>query len=262
MHDDLTAAPADVSPEGARTVVVTGGTKGIGLDLSRAFHLQGDRVFAAARNRPEPGVLPDGVTFVQLDAADAASHRDLVLTAVELSGRIDVHINNVGRSAWRSIDLIDEEFLEEMLAVNLKSAFWGAKAAAQHLPRGGVILNISSLAGKRGSANNSAYVAAKFGMNGLTQSLAKELGPRGIRVNALCPVLVDTPGLRDALDGQESPAGGATAVFLERFAAEQSALRRLPLGSEVADVAVALCAPTSSAVTGQCLNVDCGVLPQ
>ena len=63
----------------------------------------------------------------------------------------------------------------------------------------GCIINISSMAGKRGSSNNSAYVASKFALNGLTQSLCKELGPRGIRVNGICPVLIPTPGLIDAL---------------------------------------------------------------
>jgi 3-oxoacyl-[acyl-carrier protein] reductase/meso-butanediol dehydrogenase/(S,S)-butanediol dehydrogenase/diacetyl reductase len=262
MHDDLTTEQADSAFRGPRTIVVTGGTKGIGLDIVQAFHRSGDRVFAAARHEPAAGALPDGVTFVGLEAAEEDSHVALVRAALEQTGRLDVYINNVGRSAWRPIEEIDARFLEEMLAVNLKSAFWGSRAAAQKLESGGVILNISSLAGKRGSANNSAYVAAKFGMNGLTQSLAKELGPRGIRVNALCPVLVDTPGLRTALGDLDSPAAGRPDEFFGRFAREQSALGRLPLGSEVAEMALAMCARASSAVTGQCLNVDCGVLPQ
>ena len=85
---------------------------------------------------------------------------------------------------------VDNSFIDELLDTNLKGAFWGCKAAAESLNNGGSIINISSIAGKRGSANNSVYVASKFGMNGLTQSLAKELGPKGISVNALCPVLV------------------------------------------------------------------------
>lgn len=260
MHDDLTVAAAD--PQSVRTVIVTGGTKGIGLDIVTAFHTNGDRVFAVARNRPDEGTLPPGVEFVRCDVTDLAAQQQAVASISAETGRLDVFVNNAGRSAWRPIEQIDEGFLEEMLAVNLKSAFWGSRAAAAHLRSGGAILNISSLAGKRGSANNSAYVAAKFGMNGLTQALAKELGPRGIRVNALCPVLVETPGLRSALEAEDSPAAGSPDVFLTRFAANQSALRRLPLGREVAEVAVTICSDASSAITGQCLNVDCGVLPQ
>jgi 3-oxoacyl-[acyl-carrier protein] reductase/meso-butanediol dehydrogenase/(S,S)-butanediol dehydrogenase/diacetyl reductase len=215
-----------------------------------------------ARSPVNPGVLPDGVSFVQGDATQYHDHKKIVKVALEATQRIDVYINNVGRSAWRSINAIDNEFLETMLRVNLKSAFWGSRAAAEHLGSGGVILNVSSLAGKRGSANNSAYVAAKFGLNGLTQSLAKELGSRGIRVNSICPVLVETPGLVEALGKDASPAKDGVPKFLAKFTREQSALGRLPTGREVAQVALMLCSEESSAITGQCLNVDCGVFPQ
>jgi len=128
---------------------------------------------------------------------------------------------------------------------------------------GGSIVNISSLAGKRGSANNSAYCAAKFGVNGLTQALAKELGPRGIRVNAVCPVYVRTAGLADALAERNSPAGGRDVErYLNEFAAAQAALGVLPTEEQVAQVCVFLASAAAGAVTGQCLNVDCGVLPQ
>ena len=262
MHDDLAHSREASSSSAPRTVIVTGGTKGIGIEIAKAFAGCGDNVFVAARQAPDPETLPRGVEFLPLEATDRLSHRLIVQEALGTTGRLDVYVNNVGHSAWRPIEKIDEDFLATMLQVNLMSAFWGSQASAEHLENGGVILNISSLAGKRGSANNSAYVAAKFGMNGLTQSLAKELGPRGIRVNALCPVLVETPGLVSALSDQSSPAAGEPERFLDRFAAEQSALGRLPSGREVAEIAVALCDAKSSAVTGQCLNVDCGVFPQ
>ena len=114
-----------------------------------------------------------------------------------------------------------------------------------------------------GSANNSVYCASKFGVNGITQSLAKELGPSGIRVNAVCPVYVETPGLLEALENKDSPpAGQDTSTYLQDFAQSQAALKRLPLGNEVADICLYLASDTASAVTGQCINVDCGVLPQ
>ena len=122
------------------------------------------------------------------------------------------------------IDKIDDEFLSNILNTNLKGAFWGSKAAAKHLKKGGSIINISSLAGKRGSSNNSAYVASKFGMNGLTQSLAKELGPRNIRVNAVCPVLIATEGLNQALDMDHAPGKGDPAGFIANFSKINAAL--------------------------------------
>ena len=92
-------------------------------------------------------------------------------------------------------------FWGDLLDTNLKGYFWGCKIRKKKVMKSkGSIINISSLAGKRGSSNNSAYVASKFGVNGLTQSLAKELGPRNIRVNAVCPVLISTDGLIEALD--------------------------------------------------------------
>ena len=161
------------------------------------------------------------------------------------------------------MDSVSDEFWNKMIDTNLKGAFWGCKIAAANLNAGGTIINVSSLAGKRGSANNSVYCASKFGMNGLTQALAKELGPKGIRVNAVCPVYVETPGLLEALDEPNAPPKGQlTATYLKEFAASNAALQRLPKGSEVADFCFYLASPLASAVTGQCINVDCGVLPQ
>ena len=99
-------------------------------------------------------------------------------------------------------------------------------------------------------------------MNGLTQSLSKELGPRGIRVNALCPVLIKTDGLIDALKENFSPAKLDPEKFITDFARDNSALKRLPKGEEVGNMAVFLASNEASAITGQCINVDCGVLPQ
>jgi 3-oxoacyl-[acyl-carrier protein] reductase/meso-butanediol dehydrogenase/(S,S)-butanediol dehydrogenase/diacetyl reductase len=119
------------------------------------------------------------------------------------------------------------------------------------------------LAGKRGSANNSVYCATKFGVNGITQALAKELGSAGIRVNAVCPVYVRTEGLNEALEEAVSPTSGAdTAAYLAAFATAQSALGVLPTAEQVAATCVFLASPAAAAITGQCLNVDCGVMPQ
>ena len=124
-------------------------------------------------------------------------------------------------------------------------------------------MNGSSLAGKRGTANNSAYCAAKFAVNGITQALAKELGPRGIRINAVCPVYVKTDQLLATLAEPASPAHGQkVGAYLDQFAETQTALGRLPTAEEVAEVVAFLASPLSSAVTGQCLNIDCGTLPQ
>ena len=130
------------------------------------------------------------------------------------------------------------------------------------MKEGSSIINISSIAGKRGSSNNSLYVASKFGMNGLTQSLAKELGPKGIRVNGLCPVLILTDGLREALMEEYSPAKGEPEKFISDFTKGNSALGRMPTSREVGNMCVMLASDSASAITGQNINVDCGVFPQ
>jgi len=246
-----------------KTVVITGGNRGIGLNITEAFVSAGYSVFVGARN--EAGLREKfgaKVTFVPTDVRNESSHRELVKNAVDLTGRLDVFVNNAGYSEWRPIEEIDEHFLDDLLATNLKGAFWGCKAALTALKNGGSIINISSIAGKRGSANNSAYVATKFGMNGLTQALAKEVGSRGIRVNGICPVLIPTDGLLEALKSPHGPAKGDPEGFIAKFGIDQAALKRLPTGAEVAAMCLFLASDASSAITAQNINVDCGVFPQ
>jgi len=188
--------------------------------------------------------------------------REAVRAAAEWRGGLDVLVNNAGRSEWRKLADIDEAFWDDMLATNLTSVLFASQAAAPQMQPGACIVNISSLAGKRGSANNAAYCAAKFGVDGVTQALAKELGPAGIRVNAVCPVYVQTEGLLEALADPESPAGGGDVQhYLAEFARGQAALRVLPRGEQVAAACVFLASEAAGAITGQCINVDCGVLP-
>jgi 3-oxoacyl-[acyl-carrier protein] reductase/meso-butanediol dehydrogenase/(S,S)-butanediol dehydrogenase/diacetyl reductase len=256
MHDNLMSSLS-------KTVVITGGTRGIGVEITRAFLVAGYKVFVGARSRPIHSDFPSAANFIQTDVRHEADILRLVHTAVVESGRIDVLVNNAGYSEWKSIENITESFLLDMMKTNLFSAFWGCKAAASAMSPGSSIINISSMAGKRGSSNNSAYVATKFAMNGLTQSLCKELGPRGIRVNGLCPVLISSPGLIVALQGPDSPSSGDDAeLFISKFAQSNSALGRMPIAAEVASACVYLASDAASAITGQNINVDCGVFPQ
>lgn len=244
-----------------RLVLVTGGGRGIGMAISRAFHAQGDRVaIVSRRDEGLAAALGPRAQHFAADVKQSSAVTDAVAAAVRWGGRLDVLVNNAGASAWRPLESIDDAFWAEMLAVNLSSVLYMCRAASPYLPSGGAVVNVSSLAGKRGSANNAAYCAAKFGVNGLTQSLAKELGPRGIRVNAVCPVYVETDGVRDALlDPVAPPKGQDLDAYFAEFARTQTALGRLPTAEEVAQACVMLA--SASAITGQCVNVDCGVLP-
>lgn len=246
-----------------KTVVITGGNRGIGLSITEVFVDAGYWVFVGARKEERLQERFGGkVTFIPTDVRNESAVRDLVKQVIDVSGRLDVFINNAGYSEWRPIEQIDDQFLDDLLATNLKGAFWGCKAAVAAMENGGSIINISSIAGKRGSPNNSAYVATKFGLNGLTQALAKEVGNRGIRVNGVCPVLIPTEGLLEALKSPHGPAKGDPEGFISKFAADQAALKRLPTGAEVAAMCLFLASDKSSAISAQNINVDCGVFPQ
>lgn len=244
-----------------KTAIITGGNRGIGEYISRAFVGAGYNVLIGART--DTGLakkLGLCASFKKTDVRDENAHKSLAESALEWTKRLDVYINCAGFSGWLPIRKVNDEFWNEMMDTNLKGTFWGCKIAAKYLSKGGVIINISSLAGKRGSANNSVYCASKFGVIGLTQSLAKELGKNGIRVNAVCPVYIKTKGLMNALAQKYSPAGGENIKnYLDAFAKNNAALRRLPTGEEVASVCLFLASECASGITGQSINVDCGI---
>ena len=244
-------------------VVVTGGSQGIGFSIVESFLSSGWKVVVGSRSMGQLATInSENLIYQQTDVRVEASVKTLFKVALEKFAGVDVLINNAGFSEWRSIEKIDQEFLNNIFGTNVMSVFWTCKAALAIMKPGASIVNISSIAGKRGSSNNSAYVATKFAMNGVTQSLAKEFGPRGIRVNGICPVLIPTPGLLNALSQEESPVISNPMDFIDSFAKSQSALGHLPSGEDVASMCLFLAGNSASSVTGQNINVDCGVFPQ
>jgi NAD(P)-dependent dehydrogenase (short-subunit alcohol dehydrogenase family) len=246
-----------------KTVVITGGTKGIGADITKAFLKANANVFIGSRS---DGKDLDqkfaGAVFIKTDVRVFSQVDHLIGEAVRQSGRLDIMVNNAGISIWRSVDHIDEEFWSLLIDTNLKGTMWGCKAASKHLKSGGAIINMVSIAGKRGSVNNSVYVASKFGQLGMTQALAKELGPRNIRVNGICPVYVNTDSLLSNLSGDHPDVGTMDPQeFLNSWGEKNAALKRLPTGPECANLCLFLASEAASAITGQNINVDCGVLP-
>lgn len=246
-----------------KSVAITGASRGIGRAIAIHFANNGYMVFAGSRSEISnlPREVKDKIIWVKMDATKFDDHEKLATVALATCSNLDVYINNAGFSEWRPIEKIDQTFLDDMFSVNLFGYFWGCKVATLHMSPGGSIINISSLAAKRGTANNSAYVATKFGVAGLTQSLAKELGPRGIRVNAVCPVLIQTPGLLEALRKEGAPGAANIEGFLSGFVSTQTALGRLPLEEDVAELCLFLASKTANSITGQSINVDCGTVP-
>ena len=255
MHDHM-------KNEKYKVAIITGGSKGLGLEIVHHFLKFNFKVFTCARAKQLREINHPNLFYIQGNVCDQDIHLELAETAFEKFGNLNVYINNAGLSKWIPLKEIDNDNLDELFKTNIYSAFWGCQAAAKYMQPNDVIINISSIAGKRGSKNNSAYVATKFAMNGLTQSLSKELGEKGIRVNAVCPVLVETEGLMFALNNKNSPGYPDPKEFLERFKINQSSLGRLPNSEEVASLVYFLASKEASAITGQCINVDCGVFPQ
>ena len=248
----------------SRTVIITGGSKGLGATIARTFYDAGDHV--ALLSRSDNGFatsLGERACFFQVDISKPAEIKKVFEEVYNWRNTIDVLVNNAGYSVWQPLEKIEEDFWDQMINTNLKSVLFASQAAVTSMKAGATIINISSLAGKRGSANNAVYCASKFGVNGITQSLAKELGVKGIRVNAVCPVYLRTPGLEGALQENDSPTKGVDITgYLNEFAKTQTALGVLPTEQQVADTCVFLASKAAGAITGQCINVDCGVLPQ
>ena len=186
------------------------------------------------------------------DAADEGSVRSLLEQTVSELGRVDFVINNAGAARGPDrVPVVDMpvDAWDTVLRVNLRGPFLMSKVFGQHLidaGNGGVIVNISSIAGKVLGPNMAAYVASKAGLQGLTASMAQEIGRHGIRVNAICPGLVDTSRMADVFEDPD-------------FAARASRIPigRAGLGEDIGWAAVYLCSDQGSWIHGQSINV-CG----
>lgn len=189
------------------------------------------------------------------DIADPAAVDALLATTLERFGRVDVVVNNAGAARGpdrRPVVELDADVWHHVFDVNLHGTFHLSRAAARHwleVGGGGSIVNISSIGGKLMAAGTAAYSASKAAVHALTSAMAQELGPDGIRVNAICPGVIDTSRLDDI------PRGEPWERLLERIP-----LRRSGTGEDVARMVVYLCSDEGSWITGQQINVDGGQL--
>ena len=237
-----------------KTAIVTGGTRGIGEAIVRKFVSEGANVaftYANSTERAEAlaGELGDRVRAFRSDAADFAQAEQLVKAVTGAFGQIDAVVNNAGITRDNLLLRMSEEQWDEVLRVNLKSVFNLSKLALRPMlrARGGSIINLSSVVGVSGNAGQTNYAASKAGIIGFTKSLAKEVGSRSIRVNAIAPGFIGTE-MTDALDDKtkESFLGG---IPMGRFGSPE----------EVANACVFLASDMSTYVSGQTLSV-CGAL--
>ena len=233
-------------------VLVTGGTRGIGRAIVEAFARQGARVaftFRSSADSAEALAATVSGRAFQADASDFAAAQDIAQAVVQDWGRIDILVNNAGIVRDNLLMRMSEGDWDQVQAANLKSVFNYCKAVCRPMmrQRQGRIVNISSVVGQTGNAGQANYAASKSGMVGLTKSLAKELGSRGITVNVVAPGYVETDMTRGIT---EKARAALTAVI---------PLRRSAMPEEIAAAVLFLASPSAAYITGQVLGVDGGL---
>jgi NAD(P)-dependent dehydrogenase (short-subunit alcohol dehydrogenase family) len=194
--------------------------------------------------------LPPPTYARQVDVGSSDQVQSFVAATVAKLGRIDYVFNCAGVNPT-SIPLLDtpDEYWDKLVNTNLKGVFLMTRACLPHLARGSSIVNVSSISGIRGSAMQSVYCTTKFGLIGMSKSLALELGPQGIRVNCVAPGYIDTPSNAGIVKGGEA---------IERMRLG-NALERLGTPEEVADVVAFLFGEEARYVNGAVLEIDGGV---
>ncbi|MCL4762397.1 MAG: SDR family oxidoreductase [Burkholderiales bacterium] len=256
--------PAEASGTGApglfradalagRRALVTGASGGLGRHFARLIAAHGGAVVVAARRDAELAATVAAIReaggradAVRLDVRSAASVED----AIAAAGAIDLVVNNAGIAVTKPALETDEEAWTRVLDTNLSGAFRVARATARSMAagaRGGVIVNVASILAYRVAKQVAAYVAAKAGLVRLTEALALELAPRGIRVNAIAPGYVETELNRDFL---RSPAGEAMV--------KRVALRRFGVPADLDGAMLLLLSDAGAYMTGSTIVVDGG----
>lgn len=231
-----------------QVALVTGGTRGLGKDIAAALAAAGCAVVVCARNVADD--LAAGIDFIASDIRDPEAAKALVDAVVARHGRIDILVNNAGGSPASAAEAASPRFIDAILKLNLIAPLYLAQAAHPHMVAqgGGSIVNIASVSGIRPSPGTAVYGSAKAGLLNLTQSLAQEWGPAGIRVNAIIAGLMAT-------ESAEATYGDAEA---QAAVGRSMPLGRMGTGDDLAGAALWLCSDLASWVSGARINVDGG----
>lgn len=238
-----------------KRVLVTGGTRGIGRVIVTAFAAEGATVHTCGRAegpaldalRAELAETGGRHAVCAADVADPEQCRDLVRRTVDELDGMDVVVNNAGVVSHRTLDELDGDEWQRVLDTNLRGTFEVIRAAAPAMGDGGSIVNIGSAVANVGMVARAHYTASKAAVYGLTRSLCKELGPRGIRVNMVSPGIIET-----------DQAMGMIPEVRKRYEA-LAALGRLGTPRDVADVVLFLAGDAARFVSGQSIVVDGGI---
>jgi meso-butanediol dehydrogenase/(S,S)-butanediol dehydrogenase/diacetyl reductase len=257
--------PASAPDRGlaGRTAVITGGGTGIGAATARRLVAAGAAVVLVGRRR-EPldavaGELGDRALALAADAASAPDMDHVVAAARARFGPVGILIANAGGHGQGTAADITDDAWNTSLRSNLSTCLASARACLEDLTatRGAVVV-VSSIAGLAAAPESVGYVSAKHGLIGLAKSMARDFGPRGVRVNVVCPGWVRTSMADEEMDELMRLRGLADRESAYMLATAQVPLRRPADPAEVAAVIAFLASPDASAVTGAILTVDCG----
>jgi len=242
-----------------KVAIVTGASKGIGASI--AGHLAGEGAavvvnYASSKEGAERVVAEitakgGRAIAVQADVARQADVDRLFAETTRAFGRLDILVNNAGVYDWLPLEQVTEAHFHRHFDLNVLGVLLASKAAAQRFgPAGGSIINISSLASTAGLAGSSVYSATKAAVDSLTRTLAAELGPRNIRVNAINPGMVDTEGAR---------AGGFVDGDIRKDIESRTPLGRIGQPRDIAPAAVFLASSDAAWITGETLLIAGGI---
>lgn len=240
-----------------KKAVVTGSSRGIGKEIAKKFILEGACVWgictkpSAAKDELEALAKENGVTFVELyaNAADSDQWTSTIKKALEEAGSFDVLVNNAGITKDGLSFRMKKEDFTNVIDINLTSAFLASQIVSSDMirQRKGSIINMTSIVGIHGQGGQVNYSASKAGLIGLTKSLAKETGSRGVRVNAIAPGYIKTD-MTEVLSED-----------LKKAMVESVPLKRAGEPEDIANTAVFLASDMSSYISGQIIGVDGGM---
>jgi len=243
----------ETSAKGMRVLVTAGGA-GIGRAIADTFRKHGARVHTCD---VDPKTRPDTVT----DVSDVAQVEKLFQEVQKNLGGLDVLVNNAGIAGpTGKVEDIKPEDWERCIAIDLNAMFYCTRKAMPLIKAagGGSIINLSSAAGLHGFPQRSPYCAAKWGVVGFTKSLAVEAGPDKVRVNCICPGIVEGERIERVVAAKAKMLGVSREAFLEKFL-ETTSMHSTVSAQEIADMALYLAGAAGRHITGQALAVDAGV---
>jgi len=241
-----------------KVAVVTGASKGIGAGIAKALAAEGAAVvvnYASSKSGADKVVAAitaagGKAVAVAGDVSKTADAQGIISAAIKNFGRLDILVNNSGIYEFAPLEAITEDSFHKMFNVNVLGALLTTQAAAQHLGEGASIINIGSGVSRLTPANSSVYTGTKGALDAITGVLARELGPRKIRVNTINPGMVETEGTVTA---------GMIGSEFEKTLIAQSSLGRTGKVSDIASIAVFLASDDSGWLTGEQLLATGGI---